>query len=157
MDLILPALTRRPSLVTGCHSFSSFLLAPRRAPRRPRPLSPRPRSPPRSVEHIHQHYVLYLRICGRVKRTTAGCESSSCCVGHFEYMGLEGVVDLVKMRNRSALRCFRGLFLCGNSEKFSRTLASVCANQDEDPPYRRLCGVRLRRPPAFWQPSLATI
>jgi hypothetical protein len=43
--LILPALTRRPSLVTGCHSFSSFL-GPRRP--RPRPRPPRPRSPPRS-------------------------------------------------------------------------------------------------------------
>lgn len=43
MLLILPALTRRPSLVTGCHSFSS-LLAPRRPRRPPRP---RPRSPPR--------------------------------------------------------------------------------------------------------------
>lgn len=45
MLLILPAFTRRPSLVTGCHSFSS-LLAPRRGPRRPP--RPRPRSPPRS-------------------------------------------------------------------------------------------------------------
>src|SRR6478609_8872282 len=43
MLLILPALTNRPSLVTGCHSFSSFL--PRQRPR-PRP-RPRPRSPPR--------------------------------------------------------------------------------------------------------------
>ena len=68
----------------------------------------------------------------RVRRTTAGCESSSCCVGHFECMGLEGIVDLVKMRNRPALRCFRGLLLCGNSQKISRTLAWACANQGTD-------------------------
>ena len=46
MLLILPALTNRPSFVTGCHSFSSLLLPPRRGPRRPP--RPRPRSPPRS-------------------------------------------------------------------------------------------------------------
>merc|ERR1719483_717606 len=48
--LILPSLTRRPSLVTGIHSFSSFPRPPRprprpRPPRSPRPRPPRPRSP----------------------------------------------------------------------------------------------------------------
>lgn len=46
MLLILPAFTRRPSLVTGCHSFSSLLPPRRPRPRpRPRPRSPRARSP----------------------------------------------------------------------------------------------------------------
>jgi len=45
MLLILPAFTRRPSLVTGCHSFSASFAPPRRGPLRPRP---RPLSPPRS-------------------------------------------------------------------------------------------------------------
>jgi hypothetical protein len=45
MDLILPALTRRPSLVTGCHSFSSLLPPPRRPRPRPRPRPRSPRSP----------------------------------------------------------------------------------------------------------------
>jgi hypothetical protein len=45
IDLIFPARTRRPSLVTGTHSFSSSL----RGPRRPRPRPPRPLSPPRPL------------------------------------------------------------------------------------------------------------
>src|SRR6478609_4287820 len=36
MLLILPAFTKRPSLVTGCHSFSSFLPPPRAAKPPPR-------------------------------------------------------------------------------------------------------------------------
>ena len=42
IDLIFPARTRRPSLVTGTHSFSSS----RFGPRLPRPRPPLPLSPP---------------------------------------------------------------------------------------------------------------
>ncbi|CAD6208760.1 GSCOCG00003568001-RA-CDS, partial [Cotesia congregata] len=46
-ERIFPSLTKRPSLVTGIHSFWSSLPRPRPRPR-PRPPRPRPPRPPRS-------------------------------------------------------------------------------------------------------------
>ena len=163
MLLILPALTRRPSLVTGCHSFSSFL-PPRRPPRRPP--RPRPRSPPRSppreakppprgalvprsaifaiVESVED--LRYSRVVGRGR----GLQIEDARPSFFQGGDLFGWLEILVRAHLPTLKLSAPGIRGSHPTRLASSLVGPCGapiipyNQPSAPHPVRPCGVRVR-------------